>query len=142
MSTELTTTTKAAIVEDLTANNGYYFSGSLESKADKAAFVNAVQNPDEQLKDHVNEKIEVVNVYVAPVECDSQDVPGEKVTCPRTVLFAADGTSYSCVSKGVYNALGNILQTFGQPEEWEEPLAVIPKLVNKGDRSMLTLKLA
>lgn len=143
MSTELTTSNaKAEIVADLTAANAQYFSGNTDTKADKAALVNAIQNPDEQLRDHINEKIELVNIYIAPVECESQEVPGETVTCPRVILFAADGTTYSCVSKGVYNALKTIVQTFGEPSEWDEPLTVLCKQINKGDRALLTLKIA
>lgn len=142
MSNEITVTQqKQAIVGDLTAQNAFYYSGSNETTADKAALVNAIQNPDKQLRDCVNIPFELVNIYIAPVEMESQEVPGEMVTCPRTILFAADGTTYSCVSTGVYNALKTIVQTFGEPSTWDEPLKVKPFLINKGDRSILSLKL-
>lgn len=142
MSTELQNVTSQALslVDEIQQANQFFYSGGLETKDDKKAFFNAVQNPDEQLRDHINEKIEVVNIYIAPVELESTEEPGLKVQCPRIVLFGADGTTYSCVSIGVYNALRGIIQTFGMPDEWEEPLEIMVKQISKGANQLLTLK--
>lgn len=144
MSTELTTaqaTTQISIADDMAQANQFFFTGDLESKEDKKAFFNAIQNPDEQLRDHINKQIDLVNVYIAPVLLESSEEPGVKVQCPRIVLFGADGTSYTCVSVGVYNALKTIFQTFGDPKEWDgEPLTVEVKQISKGTNQLLTLK--
>lgn len=145
-STELSTnvtpsTSGLSIIDDMRAQNAYYFSGSLDTVADKKAFYNATQNPDEQLKDHINETIDLVNIYVAPVELDSQEEPGAKVIAPRIVLFDADGTSYTCCSTGIYNSVRNIVQTFGEPKEWDEPITVQVKQISRGTNNVLTLKI-
>lgn len=133
-------TNQVSIAEDMAQANQFYYTGSLETKDDKKAFFNAIQNPDEQLRDHINKKIEVVNVYVAPVLLESSEEPGVKVQCPRIVLFGADGTSYTCVSVGVYNSLKTLFQTFGDPGEWDEPITVEVKQVSRGTNQLLTLK--
>ena len=76
MNTELSTNVAAnettlSIAEDMSTANQFYFTGKLETKDDKKAFFNAVQNPDEQLRDHINEKIDLVNIYIAPVMLES-----------------------------------------------------------------------
>lgn len=146
MSTELSTNTAAnettlSIAQDMSTPNQFYFTGKLETKDDKKAFFNAIQNPDEQLRDHINERIDLVNIYIAPVMLESSEEPGVKVQCPRVVLFDADGTTYTCVSVGVYNALKGIVQTFGDPGEWDEPLPVQVKQISKGTNQLLTLKI-
>lgn len=133
-------TNQVSIAEDMAQANQFYYTGSLETKDDKKAFFNAIQNPDEQLRDHINKKIDVVNVYVAPVLLESSEEPGVKVQCPRIVLFGADGTSYTCVSVGVYNSLKTLFQTFGDPGEWDEPITVEVKQVSRGTNQLLTLK--
>ena len=133
-------TNQVSTAEDMAQANQFYYTGSLETKDDKKAFFNAIQNPDEQLRDHINKKIEVVNVYVAPVLLESSEEPGVKVQCPRIVLFGADGTSYTCVSVGVYNSLKTLFQTFGDPGEWDEPITVEVKQVSRGTNQLLTLK--
>ena len=143
MSEELATVQNQSIISMDTNNASVFFTGSLDTQADKVAFFNATQNPDTQLKDHINEKIELVNFFCQEIECESQTEPGAKDKCPRIILFAADGTTYACVSFGVLSSLKNILNIFGSPATWDEPLTVIPKLINKGaDRSVLTLKIA
>lgn len=133
-------TNQVSIAEDMAQANQFYYTGSLETKDDKKAFFNAIQNPDEQLRDHINKKIELVNVYIAPVLLESSEEPGVKVQCPRIVLFGADGTSYTCVSVGVYNSLKTLFQTFGDPGEWDEPITVEVKQVSRGTNQLLTLK--
>lgn len=140
--TELATqaNTTVSIAEDMAQANQFFFTGSLETKDDKKAFFNAIQNPDKQLRDEINKKIDLVNVYIAPVMLESSEEPGVKVQCPRIVLFGADGTSYTCVSVGVYNSLKSLFQTFGDPGEWDEPITVEVKQVNRGTNQLLTLK--
>lgn len=133
-------TNQVSIAEDMAQANQFYYTGSLETKDDKKAFFNAIQNPDEQLRDHINKKIDLVNVYIAPVLLESSEEPGVKVQCPRIVLFGADGTSYTCVSVGVYNSLKTLFQTFGDPGEWDEPITVEVKQVSRGTNQLLTLK--
>lgn len=133
-------TNQVSIAEDMAQTNQFYYTGSLETKDDKKAFFNAIQNPDEQLRDHINKKIDLVNVYIAPVLLESSEEPGVKVQCPRIVLFGADGTSYTCVSVGVYNSLKTLFQTFGDPGEWDEPITVEVKQVSRGTNQLLTLK--
>lgn len=133
-------TNTLSIADDMAQANQFFFTGSLETQNDKKAFFNAIQNPDKQLRDHINKTIDLVNIYIAPVMLESSEEPGVKVQCPRTVLFDADGTSYTCVSIGVYNSLRTLFQTFGDPGEWEEPIKVEVKQVSRGTNQLLTLK--
>lgn len=124
----------AIIQQDATQS---FTSMSLETIEDKARFYNAVSNPDERLRDHINEVIAVKDVFVEMVECANEET-GETTLAPRIVLIADDGKTYQCVSTGIFAALKRLFAIFGAPT-WETPIRLKVKQVSNKQKQLLTL---
>lgn len=131
MSNELATI--GAPVFDLGENNSSnaYCSMSLDTDDDRAAFYNAVSDPDEQIANVVNTVINVRDVYCETVNVTNKDT-GETSVAPRVVLVDTEGKSYQSVSTGIFNAIRRLMQVFGPPT-WEKglPLKVVQKNIGK-----------
>lgn len=125
--------------------NALYCSRKIESMADKAALYNAINSPDVQISDHVNQVIVMQDVIVQQVPIRRRDAAGretgEVVTAPRVTIVDVEGHTYSCVSVGVYNALLNLSSIFGAPS-WPEGLPVVVRQINRGSNRILTLDAA
>ena len=137
-------------------NDTTYISKKVETKVDKISIYNALNNPDENVGDNINMKIELVDVLLEQIEMvndedDSIEVVAETgeifeeepetTVAVRTVLIDKDGKSYQAVSKGVYNSIKQIINIFGEPSTWEDPLTVEVKQVKVKRGSMLTLNI-
>ncbi len=133
-----------------------YVSKEVKSLDDKKAIYNALNNPDEDVASQINKDINVVDFLLEEVELsndvDEDDeipfnaetgeiVEPEKVIAVRTILIDEDGESYQAVSKGVYNSVKQIINIFGEPSQWKEPLSVKVKQVKVKRGSMLTLEI-
>lgn len=75
---------------------------------------NAINNPTYRVGDMINQTIDMVMVHITPIDVSDSET-GEIITLPKTVIIDTQGESYSCVSKGIYNALNNIIDIFGEP---------------------------
>jgi hypothetical protein len=121
-------------------NLGSFYSINPQTKEEKVAVFNALNNPDERLADHINNTIDVKDVLVEIVEL-VQDATGELVKAPRIIMIDDKGKSYQCVSVGVFSALKKLFMLFGTPT-WEDPLKIKVKQVSKKEKKMLTIELA
>lgn len=100
-------------------------------------FFNAVNSPTKRLKEMVNLEVEVKNIYAETIDFIDRET-GESVPGVRIVLIAPDGTSYQASSKGVFSSVSKLLQIFGEPKRWKNPVKIRPKEVSKGtDRNVL-----
>lgn len=88
----------------------------------KVAIYNATVS-SERLRDHVGEAIDVAGVMVKP---DVVEVDGERHESYMAVIIDSQGRGFMSHSAGVVNALGNILATFGTPEEWPDGMRLVP----------------
>ena len=148
--TNVTSTELAAAMPsmDLAMSEGMgaYCSLDMSKTENKKRIYNVLANSaDETLSDHINEKINLTDIYIESVECkirDSDGKPtGQTEIRPRIVLFDDIGRSYGCVSKGIYKSLADLVRVFGMPEEWTEPMGVIvrQKSTKAGKISVLEL---
>lgn len=128
------------INNELSAQSETWFSGKASTAAEKKALFNATSNPDNKLKDFINTPIAVKDVYIEAIEVTNEET-GEVGKAPRVILIDDKGVSYSCVSVGVYNTLKRMFTMCGTPDTWDKPMTVVPKLIGKGDRNILTLNL-
>lgn len=123
---------------------GTSFVGKIpESKDDKKNLLNAMNNCDGKLSDHINEVIEVSNVFMQNVEVKNknkkkEDDP-ETVMLPRVVIITPSGESYGCASRGVFNSLEKLFMVYGTPQDWKSPMKMIIKQITTSNGSMLTL---
>lgn len=124
-----------------TASKGQYCSMRMDTLEEKVAVYNAMSNPDERIADHINEVIELKDVFCEIVECSRENQEtGEivKDEVPRIVLVATNGKTYQCVSQGIFQAVKRLIAIFGAPT-WEQGLKVRIKQVNSRQNKVLTL---
>ena len=102
-----------SVASDLTSQSSFYCSFKPETNEDKAKLYNMMNDVDERLSDHVNNALEIKDVFVEPVSLTRED--GTVAVCPRVVLMDVNGITYGCVSLGVYNALKKLIAVYGEP---------------------------
>ena len=129
------------MIVDLTSRTTQYCSMTATSEEQKALLFNATNNPEYRLGDCINQTISVKDVFVEAVQCVNRET-GAVDICPRIVLIDVDGKGYACVSIGIFSAIKKIFGIFGEPQNWEKPIALTVKQISKGDRKMLTLNVA
>lgn len=124
-------------VVDLTSRQTSYCSMIAETVEEKAKLYNATNSTEYRIKDHINEVLEVKDVFVEVVKCTNQET-GEVSTCPRTVLIDVNGNGYQAVSLGIFSALKKLFNIFGEPRDWEAPLKLKIRQISHGTRNILT----
>ena len=131
----------AMMVSDVMNTGVGYTDMDLADYATAVAFYNATSNPDNNLKEHVNEVLHLVHVSVECVEVSKDDAPEGKAIAPRIVLITDDGQSYACVSVGVYQSLKRMFTLLGTPDTWREPVPIKPVLISTKKGQVLSLNL-
>lgn len=111
------------------------------TRASKIKIYNALNTQGEQLSDHINEELEIVDISAHTIMVVDNST-GELTQTLRTVLIAKDGTTYQAVSNGVISSLQKIFAIVGFPSWVDEPVIVKPVNVktNNGFK-VLTLEL-
>lgn len=125
------------LVADLTTAKTQFCSMKAETPEEKARLFNSMNNPDKRLADFINKVIPAKDLYIEVVNCTNQET-GEVTACPRIVIIDDKGTSYQCVSVGIFSALKKCIQIYGAPT-WETPVKLEVVQITKGNRKMLTL---
>ena len=105
----------------------------------KALIYNAANNPDHKVADYINKVINVKDVLVEIIAIENEKT-GAIEEAPRVVLIDDKGKAYQAVSAGMFNAIKNAIQIFGEPT-WDEPLPMLIKQVTVKNGSMLTAEI-
>lgn len=117
----------------ITDANPTFCSMTVQSKQEKIAFYNAVQNCDNKISDYINKRFKFNNVYMEKTEVMEKDKNGNPTgvinNAVKIVLIQPDGTGIVSTSKGILTSLYALFQIFGLPNEWEEPMEVEVKQV-------------
>lgn len=130
-----------AIAKQSDVQNKAFCSVKAETRAEKIKLFNALKECDFKLNDVVGQKIDIKDVFYQEYEKEDKET-GEVRLGHRTILFAEDGKTYVTASNYLYNTLRQILNVFGAPNTWSEPLKVeVAKQTLKDGKSSLTLKL-
>lgn len=114
-----------------------YCSMQVTDEKSASMLFKAMNQPDDSLGDHINETIDVTNIFIQPVVMPNQDT-GEMNVVPRIVLFDVEGKTYVTISKGIYNALKNMCTIVGTPETWKAPVTIKVGQRQIKERRMLT----
>lgn len=125
-----------SFIGELTSRQTTFCSFEPKNEEEQARLFKAMNNPDERIGDHINEVIEVTDVFCEVVQCVHKET-GEMNTCPRIVLFTKEGKTYQAVSLGVFSAIKKVFQCFGMPP-FAKPLPLKVLQVTKGEKKMLT----
>lgn len=122
------------------AEQGSYcsFDITTASEEDKKAFFNIITGETLSLKEHVNEVLEVENIYAE--ECTISTDAGEE-PATRIVFITADKKGYATCSVGVKSCVAKIFALFGTPDNWTAPIKVIPRLKTRDKRQVLVIDL-
>lgn len=123
-----------------TFDAGHYCSIKGDTQAEKVQLYNMLTSGGDRLGDHINETIEVCDLFISFVEITDK-TSGEVIELPRIVLIDTDGKQYVAISKGIYRAVSNIVQIFGRPT-WEPALRVkVRQKLSKNNNQFLSLDL-
>lgn len=114
-----------------------YCSMQVTDEKSASMLFKAMNQPDDSLGDHINETIDVTNIFIQPVPMANQET-GEMNVVPRIVLFDVEGKTYVTVSRGIYNALKNMCAIVGTPETWKAPVTIKVGQRQIKERRMLT----
>lgn len=114
-----------------------YCSMQVTDEKSASMLFKAMNQPDDSLGDHINETIDVINIFIQPVAMPNQET-GEMNVVPRIVLFDVEGKTYVTVSRGIYNALKNMCAIVGTPETWKAPITIKVGQRQIKERRMLT----
>ena len=118
-----------------------YCSIVCKTKEEKKNLFNALEQADALLNDVVGTEINLTNVYIHKYEKLNEET-GEVEPKVRIILFDENGASYATGSFGIFNIIGRILEVFGTPDTWSEPLKVrVVKKDIQNNRKMLSLEL-
>lgn len=132
---------KNEIVNVETKNNeNVYCSVKCKNYEDKKNLFNALEQADILLNDVVGSEFELKDVYVRRYEKINEET-GEVENKVRVILFDTEGKSYATGSFGIFNIIGRIIEAFGTPDTWSEPLKV--KVIKKdidNNKKMLSLE--
>lgn len=128
----------STMISDFTGGAPAFFcSFTPSTDAEKRQLYNAMNNADVQLSDHIGQVINMRDIIIEPVEIVNEET-GEAQTAPRCIIIDVDGNTYSCVSKGIYNALHRLCTIFGKPS-WRDGLPVKVRQISRGSRRLFTL---
>lgn len=121
MSQDLATTKN----EDLSLTGG---SGQLVSSYDTSTREGKIKtlqaNQDNvPLSDYVGKTLKITNIIMQRVDL-VDDKTGELDEGIRSILIDDTGKAYSATSKGIVNALRQIMSIMGEPKQWDSPLSV------------------
>lgn len=90
---------------------------------EKAKFFNLVNGTAKIIKDHVNEQINLRDIYMEVVTVEDM-LTKELKHLPRIVLIDDKGEAYTCSSPTFLNKLSQLIGEVGQPKDWESPIPI------------------
>lgn len=130
--TAITTTDDGLYELNFESAQRSYCSFEPKTTAEKIAFFNAVNSPEDRLKKMVNMVIEVKHIYAETIDFVNKET-GEATPGVRIVLIDKDGKGYQASSKGVFSSVAKLLKIMGHPATWEKPVKIKPREITKSD---------
>ena len=111
--------------------SGMYSSLKSDSMQERLEVFDAVSNA-QALEDHINERINVENIIIQPVERIDK-LTGEITQGNRITLIDTDKVAFACMSLGVETALKQLFGIVGEPP-WKGgiPLVAVKQTGNNG----------
>lgn len=122
------------------ALGGSFCSFDTSTVEGKKRVFRAMSNPDVRLKSMINKQIRVVDVFAKATTLTNEDT-GEVRDGVTVVFFDDLGVSYASTSTGVANATRAMLEIYGEPANWTEPVTIMPKEVSVKKGNMLTFEI-
>ena len=110
---------------DILAENGsgVWVPFAPESVAEKAVLYNALNSAGEKLSDYVGNTITVSNIILQGSTFTDEET-GEIQKFTRLIMVGDEGQIYKTTSRGLVRAAVQLMQVFGTPNEWGQPLNI------------------
>lgn len=104
---------------------------------EKKKLFNTLESCDVLLNDCVGNEIAIKHIYIEERNVIDEET-GELRTKYRTIIFDENGQTYATGAYGIYNVLKKIVQIYGTPDLWQEPLKVkvAKKPIGNGKQSL------
>lgn len=104
---------------------------------EKKKLFNTLESCDVLLNDCVGNEIAIKDIYIEERNVIDEGT-GELRTKYRTIIFDENGQTYATGAYGIYNVLKKIVQIYGTPDLWQEPLKVkvAKKPIGNGKQSL------
>lgn len=117
-----------------------YCSIATESKEEQVKLYNALESCDALLNDCEGTVINLKDIYCEQKEV-VDDKTGEVRTKYRTILFDESGKTYATGAYGIFNSIKKIINIWGLPTTWEQPIKVkvAKKNIGNGKQSLTLL---
>ena len=94
-----------------------------ETVAEKATLYNALNSTGEKLGEHVGDTITVSNIVLQGSTFTDEET-GELQKFARLILVGPEGQIYKSTSRGMVRAAIQLLQVFGTPDQWGQPIII------------------
>ena len=94
-----------------------------ETVAEKATLYNALNSTGEKLGDYTGDTITVSNIILQGCTFIDEET-GEIKKAARLILVGPEGQIYKSTSRGMVRAAIQLMQVFGTPNEWGQPLSI------------------
>lgn len=105
------------------SGSGVWVPFAPESVADKAVLYNALNSSGEKLGDYVGNTVAVSNVILQGSTFIDEET-GEIQKSTRLILVGPEGQIYKSTSRGMVRAAIQLMQVFGTPDQWGQPLNI------------------
>ena len=105
------------------AGAGVWVPFAPETVAEKATLYNALNSTGEKLGDYVGDTITVSNIVLQGSTFTDEET-GELQKFARLILVGPEGQIDKSTSRGMVRAAIQLMQVFGTPNEWGQPLSI------------------
>lgn len=114
-----------------------YCSMVANTDEEKKKLFNTLESCDVLLNDCVGNEIAIKDIYIEEKNVVDEET-GELRIKYRTIIFDENGQTYATGAYGIYNVLKKIVQIYGTPDLWQEPLKVkvSKKPIGNGKQSL------
>ena len=105
------------------SGSGVWVPFAPETVAEKATLYNALNSTGEKLGDYVGDTITVSNIVLQGSTFTDEET-GELQKFTRLILVGPEGQIYKSTSRGMVRAAIQLMQVFGTPDQWGQPLSI------------------
>lgn len=115
-----------------------YSSFKPKNAAERKMLFNALEKCDVVLNDVVGQVIAVKNIIINEYPRHDKETGEEMSNGHRTILFDVQGKSYVTASNYFFIAIAKLMNAFGEPDTWEEPMRIkiVKKPVKNGNQAL------
>lgn len=115
-----------------------YSSFRPKNTEERKMLFNALEKCDVKLNDIVGQNIKVKNVIINEYPRKDKETGEEMSNGHRIILIDDEGKSYVTASNYFFIAFAKLINTFGEPDTWEEPMEIkiVKKSVKNGNQAL------